>query len=259
MEPRPQEGIRRHTGEAYELVLDPVVPQLGRDLTVLPDPEARKFFEALEAVSEASGRDVARDLQDMLAQAAERQEGQREQEDAGARSSNKMGKKGKRRKKRKKKLPKGSSSSPRPGVGDQGTMIEYAEDEQEEIAGYSGRWETAPCMAEMNKYIEEKGIGSRELIQLIHKHGQTEVTLYSDRLHLYSQSSGRCWLIWMKSRRRYVRRMGCLRWWTVMLLTDSDSLVCYEELVEQTLSARKTVKDLTWLFLYVPPGLEFQL
>ena len=44
-----------------------------------------------------------------------------------------------------------------------------------------------------------------------------------------------------------------------MLLTDSDSPVCYEEQVEQTLSARKTVKDLTWLLSDVPPDLEFQL
>ena len=29
---RPQEMTRRHTGEAFELVLDPVVPQLGRDV-----------------------------------------------------------------------------------------------------------------------------------------------------------------------------------------------------------------------------------
>ena len=30
LEVLPQEGMRRHTGVAFELVLDPVVPQLGR-------------------------------------------------------------------------------------------------------------------------------------------------------------------------------------------------------------------------------------
>ena len=134
-------------------------------------------------------------------------------------------------------------------------MIEYSEDEQEEIAGYSGRWETAPCMAEMNKYIEEKGISSREFI---HKHRQPELTLYSDRLHLYSQSLGRCWLTWMKNRRRYIRRMGYAPEWTDLLLTSADSLVRYEERVQQTLSA-KTVKILIWLRFSVPPDFEFQI
>ena len=35
-EPRPPEGTRRHTGSGYELVLDPVVPQLGRDVKDWP-------------------------------------------------------------------------------------------------------------------------------------------------------------------------------------------------------------------------------
>ena len=36
LEVLPQEGTRRHTGEAFELVLDPVVPQLGRDIVDNP-------------------------------------------------------------------------------------------------------------------------------------------------------------------------------------------------------------------------------
>ena len=43
-----------------------------------------------------------------------------------------------------------------------------------------------------------------------------------------------------------------------MLLTGSDSPVCYEEQVEQTLSACTTVKDLIQLLFDVPPDLEFQ-
>ena len=54
-----------------------------------------------------------------------------------------------------------------------------------EVAGYSGGVETALCMAEMSKFIAGKVIGDREFI---HKHAQPELTLYSDRLHLYTQS-----------------------------------------------------------------------
>ena len=43
-----------------------------------------------------------------------------------------------------------------------------------------------------------------------------------------------------------------------MLLTGSDSPVCYEEQVEQTLSACTMVKDLIQLLFDVPPDLEFQ-
>ena len=288
VEPRPQEGIRRHTGEAHELVLDPVVPQLGRDLAVLPDPVVRQFFEALEVVGGVYGPDVVRGFQDVLAQAAvKHQEEQREQEDGGARSSNKMGKKGKKRKRRKKKLPKGPCSSPRHGVGDQDTMFEFAEDENEEVKRYSGQGGTALCTEEMG--IEEKVIRGREFI---HQPGQLELTMYSDRLHLYSQSSGRCRL-WTKIRRRYVRRVGyapewtdllltpadsqvcCEEWaeqnrlryvrrvgyapeWTDLLFTSADSQVCCEEWAEQTLSA-KTVKNLICLLPYVLPDFEFQL
>ena len=207
---------------------------MGRDLTVLPDPEVRQFFEALEVVGGVYGPDAVRGFQDVLTKAAvKHQEEQRDQEDSGAPSSNKMEKKGKKRKRRKKKLPKGPSSSPRCGVGDQDTMFEYAEDENEEVEGYSGQGRTAPCMEKMG--IEEKVIGSREFI---HKHGQPKLTLYSERLHLYLQSSGRCRL-WMKNRRRYVRRVGYAPEWTDLLLTTADSQVCCEEWAEQTYLPRR--------------------
>ena len=44
-----------------------------------------------------------------------------------------------------------------------------------------------------------------------------------------------------------------------MLLTDSDGQVCYEERVEQSLSADKTVKNLTCLLFDVPTDLGLQL
>ena len=106
LEVLPQAGLRRHTGEAFELVLDPVVPQLGRDLTVLPDLAARRFLERAEEMKGKYGEEVVRGIQGLFAQAETRREMLREPEDDEARSSNKMGKKGKRRKRRKKKLPK---------------------------------------------------------------------------------------------------------------------------------------------------------
>ena len=71
-----------------------------------------------------------------------------------------------------------------------------------------------------------------------------------------------CWLDWRKERWRYVRRMGCLRRWTGLLLTSSYGRACYEERAEQTppgALSDKTVKDLIWLIFDVPPDLEFQL
>ena len=150
LEVLPQAGLRRHTGEAFELVLDPVVPQLGRDLTVLPDPMVSRFrrcFEAMDEVERVHGPEAARRLQDALRQGAlERETGEHEQEEGEARSSNKMGKKGKRRRRRKKKLPKGSSSSLLHDLrrGRRGAANEYVE-----VAGYSGGVETAPYMAVM--------------------------------------------------------------------------------------------------------------
>ena len=237
LEPRPQEGTRRHTGEAYELVLDPVVPQLGRDLTVLPDPGARQFTEGLDLVGGVCGLDFSRGLQDVLVQAAEHQKRQREQEDGGSRSSNK-GKKGKKRKRRKKKLPKGSSSSfpldLRGGAGDQDTMFDYAEDENVEVAGV--HWWSGDCSlhGRDDKFIEEKVVWTEEFI---HKHGQLAKTTYGDRVHLYTQSSECYWLDWTKEWWLYVRRMGCPPWrWTGMMLTSTYGQVCYEEWVEQTWS-----------------------
>ena len=150
LEVLPQAGLRRHTGEAFELVLDPVVPQLGRDLTVLPDPMVSRFrrcFEAMDEVERVHGPEAARRLQDALRQGAlERETGEHEQEEGEARSSNKMGKKGKRRRRRKKKLPKGSSSSLLHDLrrGRRGAANEYVE-----VVGYSGGVETAPYMAVM--------------------------------------------------------------------------------------------------------------
>ena len=145
LEVLPQAGLRRHTGEAFELVLDPVVPQLGRDLTVLPDPRVSRFrrcFEAMDEVERVHGPEAARRFQDALRQGAlVRETGEHEQEEGEARSSNKMGKKGKRRKRRKKKLPKGSSSSLLHDLrrGRRGVANECVE-----VVGYSGGVETAP-------------------------------------------------------------------------------------------------------------------
>ena len=110
----PVAGMGRHTGEAFELVLDPVVPQLGRDLAEQTSQElVRLIVETLEEVEQA--------------------EREREQLKSGSRSSNKMGKRRKRKKRRKKKLPKTSSStSSRCRERNQGA-VEYAEDGEDEV------------------------------------------------------------------------------------------------------------------------------
>ena len=158
---------------------------------------------------------------------------------SGSRSSNKMPGR-RKRKKRRKKLPKGSSSSFlhgfRGGAGDLGITFEYAEEVNEEVAGCTGGVETAPCMTEMSKFIEEKVINQGEFI---HRHGQPQLSLYSDRLHLYIEPFGRCWLPWMKNRHRYVRRWGYTSAWTGMLLAASDGQVCRKERSEQTLFTDK--------------------
>ena len=99
------------------------------------------------------------------------------------------------------------------------------------------------CGEVMGEFIEKMVIrGDME-----EKHGQLVTTMYSDRLHLYTQSSGSCWLEWRKDHRRYVRRLGCSRRWTGLLLTSSYGQACHEERAEQTppdALSDKTVKDL---------------
>ena len=45
LEVRPQEGLRRHTGVGFELVLDLVVPQLGRELVEVPTVVSQPEFQ----------------------------------------------------------------------------------------------------------------------------------------------------------------------------------------------------------------------
>ena len=166
LEVLPQAGLRRHMGEAFELVLDPVVPQLGRDLTVLPDPSVSRFrrcFEAMDEVERVHGPEAARRFQDALRQGAlVRETVEHEQEEGEARSSNKMGKKGKRRRRRKKKLPKGSSSSLLHDLrrGRRGVANECVE-----VVGYSGGVETAPYDSDdglqRDLYLREERCGCK--------------------------------------------------------------------------------------------------
>ena len=111
-------------------------------------------------------------------------------------------------------------------------------------------------MNEMNKLIKEKVIIRDMGEEIILKTGQPAYSLYGDRTHLYIP--WRCWLDWGENRHPHVRRLGHAPEWTGLLLTSSDGQVCCAAWVEQTLSA-KTVKNLTWLLLYVPPDFEFQL
>ena len=206
-----EEETRRHGGIGYELVLANAVPQLGGE-------EVQDLF--LSAFRRI-----------ML----EEKKADKDQEKAG----NKMRKK---RKRRKQKLPKAPLPLPLPrrSAVDQGIMFECAEDENgdavtieyvradvlkihtvvtytlqadplnsvhcKEVAGYSGRAETTPCMNEMSKFTKEKVIRKGEFI---HKNGQLGLSLYGDCTHLTIQPSGIRWLHWIKNRHPYIRRLRC--------------------------------------------------
>ena len=198
-------------GIGFELVLNPVLPPLGEEV---PEVRASAFIRAVDG-----------DDEDMRQLAA----ASRAREDAASRTSWAR----RKRKSRKKKTPKSSSSAlfPRRRAGDQGIMLEYADDEIEdvleyvqradgprnihtvaaytsyaellkcvhstEVAGYLGPGEIAPYMNEVHKFIEEKVIAGEEIILM---NGLPATNLYSDRTHLYIP--GICWLDWMKNRRR---------------------------------------------------------
>ena len=110
-------GDWRHTGSGQELVLDPVVPQLGRDIFELVHLGlARLLFEGVRQVLQEEREEAGRAAA------------------ARSRSSNKMGGRRKKKKRRKKKVPKSSSSSLLPrAVGwmeheDEGTVTtEYVQ------------------------------------------------------------------------------------------------------------------------------------
>ena len=112
----PVAGLRRHTGEAFELVLDPVVPQLGRDIMEEPGQGAQTFVEHWEELARLAGLNPGTMHEEIFGPGRRRREREAAEaaepsEASESRSSNKIGKKGKRRRRRKKKLPKGSSSS----------------------------------------------------------------------------------------------------------------------------------------------------
>ena len=122
-----------------------------------------------------------------------------------------------------------------------------------EVAGY---------LDGMIKLIEEKVIMVDTGEEITLKSGTPAVSMYSDRTHLYTIPSGKCWLDWGKNRHRYIRRLGCSRRWTGLLLTSSCGQDCFEERVEQTLygaPSDKTVKDLTWLLFDDSSDLWLQL
>ena len=190
-------------GLSFELVLNNVVPQMER-LAEEPSPLASRVLKAW----------LWRELGYPM-------EGWFEEE----RASSSREKRRKKRKRRKKKLPKTSSSSflhgSRGGAGDQGIMHDFADDETEdvieyvqradgprnihtvatyslhaeylrhvhckEVTGKTGVDETAPCVNEMGKFIEEKVIREEETIL---KSGMPALNLYSDRTHLYIELSG---------------------------------------------------------------------
>ena len=242
---------------AFELVLDPVVPQLGRDPI------------------EMSGRVLLHQLK----QAVLEVQRERELEGRGSQSSNKMPGRRKRNERRKKQMPESSSSTSSRrdvGVRHQG-MHDRVEFEEEVTTEYVQRAdvlttktvvsdtlraeplnsvhskEVAGYLEEMNRLIEEKVIMEEEIIL---KNGTPAMNMYSDRTHLYIIPTGKCWPHWGENRHRYVRRLGCTPWNPGLLLTSADGQVCHEERVEQTRSTDTTVKNSTCLLFYVPPDFE---
>ena len=180
VEVQPQAGFGRHSGFHYEIILDARVPRLGQDWGL----RTRSWQSDVAWRGLSGGRRSGSSL---------RRRRRRQRPSPGP--VTRWGRQRKKKKRRKKKVPRSSSSSLARGrvVG-------------KVVAEHMGPGEDAPGMEEVDKLIEEKVIRGREFIL---KHGLTELTLYSDRSHLYSRSSERCWLLWMKDRRRYVRRVGC--------------------------------------------------
>ena len=117
-----------------------------------------------------------------------------------------------------------------------------------EITGY---------MDEITKLIEEKVIVGDMGEEIILKNWTPAVSLYDDRTHTYIPR--RWWPDWWQDRQRYVRRLGLTPWRTGLLLTSTYGQVCCEEQVGQTLTADKTVKNLTWLHFDVSPDFGLQL
>ena len=251
LEVLPQAGLRRHTGEAFELVLDPVVPQLGRDLTVLPDPMVSRFrrcFEAMDEVERVHGPEAARRLQDALRQGAlERETGEHEQEEGEARSSNKMGKKGKRRRRRKKKLPKGSSSSLLHDLrrGRRGVANECVE-----VVGYSGGVETAPYGSDdglqRDLNLREERCGSK--LDSLESFSCSWATGYATRCSSYDT----CYASVLTRHSDTVREANAsvVRWRKSWLAAAR---------MECMAKAIKAVKDVTWLLFDDSLDLGLQL
>ena len=217
---------------AYELVLDPVVPQLGQDLKETPPVVEHYWLAEAELWVE-------------------------EEPERRPRSSNKMAGRRKRKKRRKKKLPKTSSSTSSRrvvGAGDQDMHEDEFEEEvtteyvqradvlfnlhtvvfdtlhAEPLNSVHGK-EVAGYLGEMDKFIEEKEIRRKETTL---KHETLALNLYSDRTHLYIEPFGKCLLAWWKKRHRCVWRLRCTPQRTGLLLTSTCGQVCHEEWVEQT-------------------------
>ena len=124
LEPRPQEGTRRHGGIGYELVLATAVPQLGAQ-------EAERALPAFlqQREEEAAELERMKKISDKifagLPVSAAEMTAWRQWAGAPSQPSSSGGKRRKKRKRRKKKVPKRhSSSSLRFGAMDQGNMFE---------------------------------------------------------------------------------------------------------------------------------------
>ena len=227
LEPRPPEGMGRHTGVGYEVLLDVRVPQMGAQEAerALPAFLQRRKEEEEAAEEERMEKINEKVLAQIPLSSAERA-ACLQWMGLSSSSSSSGAKRRKKRKRRKKKVPKMYSSS---------HLLQ--------ALGRSGRDESAPGMKEVNKPIAKKVIrvGTGEEIIL---------------------NNGKCWPDWWKNRHRHARRLGYASRRTGLQLTSTYSQVCYEEKVEQTRSdepSDKTVKALIWLLFDTSSQTELQL
>ena len=217
LEPRPPEGMGRHTGVGYEVLLNVRVPQMGAQEVerALPAFLQRRKEEEEAAEAERMEEINEKVLAKIPLSSAEKAAWLQWMGLISPSSSSSGAKRRKKRKRRKKKVPKTySSSSLRFGAVHQGNKLEYAvhqnEDEvtieyeqradvlkihtvvqAKEVAGFFGPVENAPYKIEMNKFVKEKVLRGEEIIL---KRGKPALNLYGDCTHLYAQSSGKCWL-----------------------------------------------------------------
>ena len=231
-------------------MLDPVVPQLGRDIMEEPGQGAQGFVEHWEQLARIAGLDPGNMHEVIFGRRRREHEAAEAAEPAEAsesRSSNKMGKKGKRRRRRKKKLPKGSSSSLLHDLrrGRRGMANECVE-----VVGFSGGVETAPYGSDdglqRDLNLREERCGSK--LDSLEPFSCSWATGYATRCSSYDT----CYASVLTRHSDTVREANAsvVRWRMSWLAAAR---------MECMAKAIKAVKDVTWLLFDDSLDLGLQL